>query len=566
MNTNYQQEIAGAALAKCSHWEQLNGIAGSEYFDGWVLYGRKNGVWIQRSHIPISDAKKYFNSAEKLHKKYREAEKDLNKLNENVEIATRELIGKAKAVETAKDNLKELEKAVRERSQKLEETKAAIEPAKQKLEETKKAFTLAYIAIRELLIKNGIELQQELDEKSVQSLAGKYKTEGIEPRALQSDNGDWVIIYLGEGIVDQYLITWGIEAFTSPLRERSLLDLDSLIGYLLSLSQIGLDALLKKVSNAANTKNEQTMKQNLLETLTELVKRIQHWASPNSEVHRRKSEELRPITPGSLDFMKDALANIGIQDDPITHETIRTLTSKPAEVEAAAKSWETGDIFKLWRLLPRRAAPDMMREALARILAERITKNSEGREDVVAFLENYQAFMDQNGMDKTSPHPLYYMILSRKSRGALKTLVDACEDDTLLGCSAWSVDKGAYEPRVWQALLDGLTDRLTLKFHRDIYDADAFDQMKRIVMNVKEIIGVVDIPDQLRQPYQWRLVSLLREAISHAENALEDGSTETGGADTFIKWAEDDFLPGLEFLKEYPQMNAMFEKPEKEPS
>jgi hypothetical protein len=236
---------------------------------------------------------------------------------------------------------------------------------------------------------------------------------------------------------------------------------------------------------------------------------------------------------------------------------VAKLNGHEDKLEKEAKSWETGDIFKLWRVLPKRVPPDKAREALARVLAERITKSGDGRETVLTFLADYQALMDQNGMDKTARHPLYYMILSRKSRGAISTLIDACEDDTLLDCTDWTVDKGAYEPRVWQTLLDGLTDRLTLKFHRDIYDADGFAQTRRMAENLEEMIESGKLPEEMREAYRWRLVGLVREALCRAETAAKDQATETGGAAPFIVWVNEDFVPSL-FVQENPQMKTMF--------
>jgi hypothetical protein len=524
MNINYQHKIAGQAFAARKNWEQVDGIAGTE-INGWVLFHSQEGQWTrEKSSTVFADA-------------------DVKKcLKEPAKFAT------------------ELKKAKVE----LDKAKANAASASEKHRNAQNSLDKALEPFWEMLTKGNSEPSQHLKKQILQDWAMNYKEEGIPPRVLLSSDGDWALIYFGTGFFSQYLITWDINAFfVSPLRERTVFNLEDLVAFFLSLLSEQEKPTFSNNTQEGKDQNEgqNTMKRKLLDMLSELIQRFRIVTPGKSGEHEKI--ELRPSEPDALNFLAVLLKEIDGHDGPITPALVAKLDGHEDKLEKEAKIWETGDIFKLWRVLPKGKSPDKAREALARVLAERITKSGDGRDTVLTFLAGYQALMDQNGMDKTAPHPLYYMILSRKSRGAISTLIDACEDDTLLDCTDWTVDKGAYEPRVWQTLLDGLTDRLTLKFHRDIYDADGFAQTRRMAENLKEMIeaskpaGDFKLPEEMREAYRWRLVGLVREALCRAEAAAKDQATETGGAAPFIMWVNTDFVQSS-FVQENPQMKTMF--------
>ena len=534
---NHQYKTAGQAFVSKENWGQVDGIAGKE-INGWVLFSGQEGVWTRRNVTTVfadADVEKRFKEPAKLAIELRKAKAEIEKAKADVASTSVPLSGQ-KRPRDASDNYRKAQQSLDK----------ALEP------------------LWAMLTNGDQDLSKQLEKLTLENWVMNYKVGAIPPRVFLSNERDWVLIYFGTGFFSQYLITWKIEAFSSPLLERTLFSLEDLVAYFLSSPQEQGNTIYNSNTRNGASRNEghakmelREVKQDLLNMLAELAQRCKAVIPSKSSEHRKIN--LRPINPGSLNFLAGLLKEIDGHDGPITQDLVAKLYGHEDNLEKAAKNWEPGDIFKLWRLLPRRPPPDKAREALARVLAEQITKNAEGRDKVLEFLADYQDLMDQNGMDKTAPHPLYYMILSRKSRGAISTLIDACEDDTLLSCTDWTVDKGAYEPRVWQTLLDGLTDRLTLKFHRDIYDADGFDQSRRIVENLKEMIEAGKLPEQMREVYRWRLVSLVREALCRAENATEDQNAETGGATKFKNWAENDFVPHLSFVQDNPQMKAMFE-------
>lgn len=586
---NYQQKIAGTAITASGKWDQIDGIAGTE-IDGWILMSRIEEVWTQKRIISDMEVKRFFPKPARFAaeiKKEKLAEEERRKQIEGAreacrkgkrfkELAEQKLLmnsGKTREKQSTADLQAEVKSASADFSR-LQNALAKLQSASQtasiERDKIQDAYNNACVPLLELL--------EDVDEQVAEDFAASYNPLGTSLQVLMSANRRWVLIYFGTGLFSKYLITWNISAFVSPLRERTLLSLDDLIGSLLSSSEKELDTfpkfggLTKIIEKSDEDKDQKLnkMKHQLFPMLSRLVESIKklltqpvNGNSGEQDPHvpanlgQKALTELRPIQPGSLDFLADTLKVIGYGEGPITHALVGKLGDHDVEMEKSAKNWETDDILKLWRALPRRQPPDKAREALARVLAERITKSG-GRDKVLEFLADYQTLMDQNGMDKTAPHPLYYMILSRKSRGAIATLIDACEDDTLLNCTDWTVDKGAYDPRVWQTLLDGLTDRLTLKFHRDIYDADGFDQSRRIVENLKEMIECGKLPIEMREAYRWRLVSLVREALCRAETATKDQGTETGGAARFIGWVNNDFLSHASFVQNNPQMQSMF--------
>ena len=574
MNMNYRNKIAGRAFASNKNWEQVDGIAGTE-ITGWILFTNQQGEWKRRNGLADDAVKKSFKEPAKLAAELKKAKSELRKAEQDVEKARhiykdgkrdkeqaeQELLtsaGKTSGKESTA-GLQADRKSASERLEKLQSGLSEAENSKRIASAHCSKVQVAYDTAADPLLK----LLGEVDKQAVEDWAMNYNVGGIPPRVLLSNKRDWALINFGEGFFWQYLITWSINAFVSPLRERTVLNLEDLVAFFLTAP---IEQEKPPHSNTRNgeprkedpgTMKQEALKQKLLEMLNEFVQRFK--SAVPSRSGQDEGDTLRPFESGSLDFLADPANGLGINERPITQEVVDKLKDNDVALEKAAKEWQTSDIFQLWRVLPKRGVTsiDKAREALARVLAERITKSGDGRDKVISFLAEYQALMDQNGMDKSAPHPLYYMILSRKSRGAISTLIDACEDETLLDCTDWTVDKGAYEPRVWQTLLDGLTDRLTLKFHRDIYDADGFAQSRRIGENLKEMIEAGKLPEELREAYRWRLVSLVREALCRAEAAASGQAAETGGAAQFIGWVETDFVQNR-FVQENPQMKAMF--------